>query len=153
MKLIVDFETEGTNVTNALNRMQVCIDQGQHTGDITNDDGEIIGHYSLANEGLEAPVIYKLVDHGIDSPDYFPGYGLACTPYDDVYIGNGNNPKDALEETLTQAALDGWDSDLIETLLLKDYGEIPDSPDVYDEYKGDVFDAPYYYMILYLGRK
>ena len=47
---------------------------------------------------------FELVDHGIDSPSYFQGCGTAFTDYKHCVTGNGDNPREALDDLLEQVA-------------------------------------------------
>lgn len=45
-------------------------------------------------------ILYKIVDHGIESPDFFLGLGVACTLYDYVVTGIGDTFNEALDNAL-----------------------------------------------------
>lgn len=56
--------------------------------------------------------IIEVEDCGIDHAQHFPGAGAyGC---DDVFVGCGDNPSEAMEDALEQAADCDWDADAIE---------------------------------------
>lgn len=52
---------------------------------------------------------YEIIDHGIDSSDYFQGCGIAHTKFDDVATGIGTSVKEALENAAEDLAVRGYD--------------------------------------------
>jgi len=68
---------------------------------------------------------YSIDDEGPVSPQYWQGVSTSFTHYDDVYTGVGDNAREALENALDIAAMDGWDVDAIPNTM-------PDSPTVCD---------------------
>jgi hypothetical protein len=56
---------------------------------------------------------YSIDDEGPVSPQYWQGVSTSFTHYDDVYTGVGDNAREALENALDIAAVDGWDVDAI----------------------------------------
>lgn len=91
---------------------------------------------------------FQIINHGIEWSDYFRGCGVIGTTFDEVFTGTGDNPKEALENALEQAASSGWVVEWIEN-------NFPETPSVtgkfivgnpdkeYDEY-------PWYYMSIRL---
>jgi hypothetical protein len=57
------------------------------------------------------PSAYEIVDHGIEHEQSFQGCGVFGTGYTAVFTGIGDNPCEALEDALEQAAMSGWDVD------------------------------------------
>jgi hypothetical protein len=57
------------------------------------------------------PTDYEIVVHGIEHEQHFQGCGVAGTDYTAVFTGIGNNPDEALDDALEQAAMSGWDVD------------------------------------------
>lgn len=47
---------------------------------------------------------FKIIDHGIDVPSYFPGCGSGS--YDDVSTGIGNDAQEAYNNAMDDLALD-----------------------------------------------
>jgi hypothetical protein len=45
---------------------------------------------------------YEIVNHGIDTPSYFPGIGVSHTPYTHVAVGIGDNAKAAYQDAVDQ---------------------------------------------------
>ena len=43
---------------------------------------------------------YEVIDLGFDSPDYFQGFGVACTQFSECAYGVGDNPREALDDCL-----------------------------------------------------
>jgi len=68
---------------------------------------------------------YEIINHGIEGSQYFQGCGIAYTEYTEVYTGIGDNPHDALEDALEQAAMSDWDVEGI-TNDLSEVDTVPD---------------------------
>lgn len=49
----------------------------------------------------------RVIFHGRDFESYFPGQGVANTPYDDVFTGIGETLREAYEEAVEQAVCSG----------------------------------------------
>jgi hypothetical protein len=109
---------------------------------------------------------YQIIDHGIDSDSYFPGCGVALTPYDFVVTGIGENFSEAIEDALDMMS-QGEECDDIdfiafnETMLadegLKEWPVTPDVESVFTRYNPesdmDDCDLHYYVSIRYsVGR-
>lgn len=97
-----------------------------------------------------AGVEYELIDHGVDTPDYFQGCGVALTPYSYVVTGIGDNPSEAIEDALEQIIMEGSgvDADALASQILADEGweKFPTSPSVEYDYEGGGGDRTYYYV-------
>ena len=52
---------------------------------------------------------YELVFHGMETPDYFQGCGVAFTPFDECFTGIGASQKEALEDATEQLATAGFE--------------------------------------------
>ena len=65
---------------------------------------------------------YQLLDHGIDHAQYFQGCGTAFTKYDHCVTGCGDNPAEALADSLDSIAQDGFDAEALEALILAEEG-------------------------------
>ena len=63
---------------------------------------------------------HQILDHGVDGSQYFPGCGVSCTIYTEVYTGIGDSAHEALEDALEQAAMSDWDVEGIINDLSKD---------------------------------
>jgi len=88
---------------------------------------------------------YEIIDHGIMHPDYFQGCGIACTDYDQVATGIGDNPQEALDDCLEVIAQSGdYDLSALETEI----EDAPTEPSVeYNEDDDeDAEESPYYYV-------
>jgi len=57
---------------------------------------------------------FQIVDHGIEHSQYFQGCGVACTKYEYVVTGIGDNCEEALEDCLDQIMTDGFNTSSIE---------------------------------------
>ena len=57
------------------------------------------------------PTDYEIVVHGIEHEQQFQGCGVSGTGYTAVFTGSGDNPGEALDDALEQAAVAGWDVD------------------------------------------
>jgi len=57
------------------------------------------------------PTDYEIVVHGMEHEQHFQGCGVSGTGYTAVFTGIGNNPGEALDDALEQAAMSGWDVD------------------------------------------
>ena len=69
------------------------------------------------------PTGWRVVDHGMDHPQYFQGHGVAFTKFEDCATGIGSTKLEAFEDAIDSLAQNGWDvesinaSDLAETDL------------------------------------
>jgi len=68
----------------------------------------------------------EVVDLGVQVADYFQGFGVSFTPFSDCVVGNGNSPREALEDALEQIANNGVDTTEMEQEIRKTY------PDFYE---------------------
>jgi hypothetical protein len=71
---------------------------------------------------------FKIVDHGVDHEQYFPGCGVACTEYIGVATGVGDSAHEAMEDALDQLAMMDWEVDGIKNDLSEDI-EVPETSD------------------------
>jgi hypothetical protein len=62
-------------------------------------------------------VDYEIIDHGIESEQYFQGCGVSYTKFSDCFTGIGESAKEALEDALEQAAESDWNVEGIENKL------------------------------------
>jgi hypothetical protein len=72
---------------------------------------------------------------GIDSPSYFPGYGVSFSDYEFCTYGIGDTEAEALEDCLEcMASAAGFDwSDAIESRIRAEFGACDDSTTVAEE--------------------
>jgi hypothetical protein len=49
-------------------------------------------------------VKYEIVDHGLDTSDYFQGCGVALTKYDECATGVGDSKREAARDAMEQLA-------------------------------------------------
>lgn len=86
-------------------------------------DGQNIGVFDLTD--------YEIVEHGIESSQYFQGCGVSFTDFEHVNTGCGDTPFDAMEDCLEQIAC-GGQAEIPETLerVARDY---PSEPSACDE--------------------
>lgn len=63
-------------------------------------------------KGTKRVAEYYLADIGIENCQYFQGCGTAYTKWDQVYVGTGDNPREAIDDALDSAAQDGWIVDI-----------------------------------------
>lgn len=84
---------------------------------------------------------FQLVDHGIDSSDYFQGCGIAFTEFTDIATGCGSNPKEAIDDALEQLAMSGWDTTTMDARILEHFeiAELPQKPEA-------TIENTYYYV-------
>lgn len=61
---------------------------------------------------------YEIINHGVQSAQYFQGCGRGR--YDDVETGIGGSAYDALEDALDMLAQNDWEVDEIENHLSKE---------------------------------
>lgn len=73
---------------------------------------------------------YELEDIGIDNSQYFQGRGTSHTDWDDVYVGVGDNPSEAIDDALCSAAISGW---RLSADIKNEAGAWPYTPSVIDE--------------------
>lgn len=57
---------------------------------------------------------FSVTDHGWDTPDYFQGYGICGTDFDDGATGNEGTYRGAFKDALDSLAQNGWDVSSIE---------------------------------------
>lgn len=55
------------------------------------------------------PLRWRVIDHGRDAPDYFPGHGLFGNRFEDCATGVGDTRIEALSDALDALASNGWD--------------------------------------------
>jgi hypothetical protein len=60
---------------------------------------------------------YRIVEHGIDHDQYFPGHGTTNTEYIECATGIGDTPQEALEDALEQLAMYDWDVESVDDTL------------------------------------
>ena len=63
---------------------------------------------------------YELCDLGIDYPDYFQGFGVAFTRYNNCAVGVGMTKREALDDCLEQIEQTGTNSATIESQIIAD---------------------------------
>jgi len=63
---------------------------------------------------------FEIINHGIESEQYFSGCGVAYTEYTDCATGCGDTAHAALEEALESLAQNDWDVEGIENDLSDD---------------------------------
>jgi hypothetical protein len=73
---------------------------------------------------------FQIVDHGIESPDYFQGCGLFGTDFTDVATGIGDNAAEAIADALESLAQNDWGVDGMEARICADIGKkkLPTKP-------------------------
>jgi len=57
---------------------------------------------------------YDVIDIGIENGQYFRGFGRGR--YEESFVGTGDNPSEAFQDALEQAAAEGWNVDNVETI-------------------------------------
>jgi hypothetical protein len=70
---------------------------------------------------------FSFSDRGIEHQQYFPGASTAFTDWDDVYIGIGDDPREAAGDALDQAS-EEWNTEGVEVP-----GEFGETPSVNDQ--------------------
>jgi len=86
-------------------------------------------------QGIKRVAEYELEDIGIEHSQYFTGRGTSHTNWDDVYVGIGDNPSEAIDDALEAAAVSGW---LINDI---DTSAWPETPSVSDHLKHEAMGA------------
>ena len=86
------------------------------------------------------PTDYEIVVHGMEHEQHFQGCGVSGTGYTAVFTGIGNNPGEALDDALEQAAMSGWDVDANPKLRRE---RLPRCPRVPEEFQ----DCHYYVSV------
>lgn len=95
---------------------------------------------------------YEVVDLGIHHPDYFQGFGVSFTEFDNCTYGIGCDPAEALDDCLEMAAQmnEGeWDWDKIERDILADFPDFanPDTwPTIDYPAEGEEYNETYYHV-------
>jgi len=54
---------------------------------------------------------YQWEDIGVEHSQYFQGRGTAYSNWEEVYIGIGEDAKEAISDAIDSAAMSGWDVD------------------------------------------
>lgn len=77
---------------------------------------------------------FELIDHGIEHSQYFQGCGVTCASFENVAIGIGDNPAEAINDCLGQIATQEGDLDTggLETRIKTEekWEDFPRSPSV-----------------------
>ena len=78
---------------------------------------------------------FDLVDHGIEHSQCFQGCGLTPTDFDNIAIGIGDNPAEAIDDCLEQMAQAGFKTEGMEMRIMKQeyWVVIPETPSVIRE--------------------
>ncbi len=98
---------------------------------------------------------HEIVNLGFDMPDYFRGAGVAHTDWDNVYVGIGDNAKEAYEDACDQCGCDDWDTyklpnkprGISKSDKVSDY---QDEPEDGDDNDGMAYEGGYIYVALYV---
>lgn len=75
---------------------------------------------------------YRIVFHGIESEQYFQGYGVSGSKFTDCATGIGASNKEALGNALDQLDQNGWDTEALEQEIVTrslDGTPLRDKPD------------------------
>ena len=70
---------------------------------------------------MKTIVEFQLLDHGIENSSYFQGCGVACTSFEDVATGIGNNAAEAVDDALESLAQRDWETEGMEKRILAEY--------------------------------
>ena len=70
---------------------------------------------------------FEVVSLGADNPDYFQGFGVSGSQYDEAFTGMGADAHDALEDALEMASFSGWDVTGIDAKAALVRHDVPDS--------------------------
>jgi hypothetical protein len=62
---------------------------------------------------MKTPTKARVIFHGEDHSQYFPGHGLWGTTYKECATGIGTSEKQALDDALEQLAQNDWDIDAL----------------------------------------
>lgn len=82
---------------------------------------------------MKTPIDWKVLFHGVDHEQYFPGCGLWGTEFTDVATGIGDSAEEAFQDALEQLAQGEWDVEPIETQQHRDVGILNKSMIAEDE--------------------
>lgn len=94
---------------------------------------------------MKTITVYEILDHGVDSPSYFPGCGTTFTEFADCATGIGDNPQEALEDALETLAQGDWDIPEDSPLSKERLSEESDLPDT-DGESDDGGEGPWHYV-------
>lgn len=67
---------------------------------------------------------FELIHHGMMFSDYFQGCGTSI--YQDVATGIGADLNEAIDDALEQLAQSDWETEGMESRILKKYGKMPE---------------------------
>ncbi len=97
-----------SNEMNASIRAQMDKDQFWPNVWFISDHGNAHPMSVQAEIGEKVIASYEIVDHGVDSEQYFQGCGVSFTEYDHVSTGMGDTVREALDDALDQLAMSGY---------------------------------------------
>ena len=83
---------------------------------------------------------FEIVDLGVDSPDYFQGFGTSFTPYEHCVVGIGDTASEAYQDALESVAQFEDSARIME--LLPDSCGIDNGVDHSDDDPDDDGEAP-----------
>lgn len=80
------------------------------------------------SDDRKIPRSFRIIDHGSDHAQYFPGHGLAFSRYAACATGAGSDPSEAFEDAIAQLA-DQWNVSTIRAsedaqAMMNDHREI-----------------------------
>lgn len=94
---------------------------------------------------------FEIIDHGIDTPSYFPGIGTSHTPFTHVVTGIGTNAKEAFLDAV-ESLYTMHDTQEVERLRLPTRPRgIRQTDRVKDEPAGAEWDEPGEYPQYYVS--
>lgn len=99
-------------------------------------------------DGIKLPATWHFELCGIENSGYWTGRSTAHTRWDEVFIGAGDNPQEAAEDALNDAAEGSWEVAHLST------DGIPTQPSVSENFPGDDDqDDLSFYVALWLKEK
>ena len=91
---------------------------------------------------------FELIDHGIESSQYFQGCGVAWTSFERIVTGIGDNPAAAIFDCLNQIWQRDFDTEGMEARIMAQEGlkKLPTSPNT-DKYIEENEESEMWYYV------
>ena len=107
---------------------------------------------------------FELTDHGIEHSQYFRGCGVAFTNFENVVTGIGDNPAEAIDDCLEQAAQAGFNTEGMEARIMVQEGwrtseqiaaglQLPTTPSVARVYNCEELPEIHYHVSIWWNER
>lgn len=91
---------------------------------------------------------FQVIDHGIESSQYFQGCGVAWTGFKNIVTGIGSDPADAICNCLNQICQEDFDTEGMEARIIAQEGltKLPTTPNT-DKYHEENEESEMWYHV------